>query len=274
MSRGNNFSDAIKAAFGVHLAGFHANLYPDTAGVMEFSSRKFKEAAAWAPGRMMDKVEEMLEQWRKADTSGAPQPKTRLPVMIAAMAKEFASTGPEFSRRAMGDGTYVMLNGDPKERVFLMKSVMGDYRTQVAIFAADEPTCKSLAQQLHMYMSAVGNRTFFADYTLAGSIKDKWPIQVENPDMMATAQEVEGVKNLTVMLVDVMLRATIPVLVAPKQGQPNDGKGSGPNQYNPFLPDYDPSGFPVVLRAEGDNYHRAIEGDIKDAEWDVEVEAP
>ena len=42
--------------------------------------------------------------------------------------------------------------------------------------------------------------------------------------------------------------------MVPKSTEPNDGKGAGTNQDNPFLPGYDPNGYLVVVEAQGKNF--------------------
>lgn len=243
-----NYSDTIKEAFGRYLEGFHSQLVADTPAMAEFSQRAFARSAVWAPGRLIDQIEEMLKAYRKNDNSQSGQPKTLLPIMIAAVGKDFMPSGPEYGRN-QSDGVFVTLPDDPKERVFRLRAVSRDVRAQVAIIAGDEPTATSIAMQLQLYMSSMRGRTFFATFSLAG-FADPWGVQIENPDLLATGSPLDEVKNMTSLAVDLTLRATIPLLGAPKPGEDNDGQGDGPNQFNPFEAGYDPSGYPVVLRAE------------------------
>lgn len=243
----SNFTDPIKAAFGVYMHDWFTNaLVGDTRGVAEFLSRPFGEACSWAPGRMIDSAEEMLDAYRKNDTSQAQQPKTRLPAVICAMDKSFIPAPPEYGR-GLGDAIDVMLPGDELERVFRMRAAVADVRTQIAIFAADEPTAKSLAMQLHLFMSAISNRVFYSTYKLAG-IDDSWPCQLELPDLMAMAQPTD-VKNMTVLVIDVQARCVVPFLKAPKASEVNDGQGSG-NTDDPFGEAYNPSGYLTVVEAD------------------------
>lgn len=246
-----NFTDPIKDGFGRYLRGFHAQLIGDTPGMREFAGRDFSKAAVWAPGRMADSVEEMLEAWRKNDTSRATQPKVYLPVMIAAMAKEFVpSPGDFISNR--GDWQDVMIPSDPKNRVFRMRTVTRDIRTVVMIAAADEPTAVSIALQLQGYSSEMFNRRFASHFSLAG-FDEKWPVMLETPDIFTVPAPTEQ-KNLTMMTAEFTLRATIPMLMVPRSSAPNDGKGEGTNQDDPFAPDFNPNGFLVVVEARGRNY--------------------
>lgn len=247
----SNFTDPIKAAFGRYLQEFHKLLIADTKAMAEFANRDFAKAAVWAPGRIIDQVEDMLASWRKNDTSQATQPKTQLPIMIACMGKDFVPAPPEFGR-GLGDAVDVIIPTDPKERLFKMRVVVADIRTQVAIIAADDSTARSIALQLHAYTSAIGNRSFHTTYKLAG-IDDHWPVMLEIPDLMAMSAPTE-VKNLTMLVLDVTLRATVPLLTAPKAAEANDGQGTGANTDNPFEPDYDPSGYLVVTQANGFNF--------------------
>lgn len=243
------FVEPIKAAFGAYMARFHAQLIADTPSMVEFSARKFSESVVWAPGRMIDQVEDMLSTWRKNDTSQQAQARTRLPVMIAAMSKDFMPAPTDYVRGLSDSFLPVTIPGDTKNRVFYMRGVVADIRTQVAIFAPEEGTARSLAMQLHLFASALPNRRFYSTYTLAG-MPDKWPVVLELPDLNAVASPTD-VKNLTVMTVDIQLRATVPMLVKPAPGSVHaDGKGSGT--------DADPDGFLVVNEVDGAFWERAI----------------
>jgi hypothetical protein len=268
-----NFTDPIKIAFGHYLRGFHSQLIADTRATVEFASRDFSKAAVWAPGRMIDQVEDMLASWRKNDTSQAARPNTALPIIIACMAKDFVPAPPEFGR-GLGDAVDVILPDDPKERTFRMRAVVADIRTQIAIVAADDATARSIAMQLHTYTSAIGNRVFHASYRLAG-MDDLWPVMLENPDLMAMASP-SDVKNLTMLVLDIPLRATVPLLTVPKSTEPNDGlggtSGGAGNTDNPLAPDYDPNGYLVVVQAIGKNYPPRIGAPVM-GEWSV-GEAP
>jgi hypothetical protein len=247
----SNFTDPIKVAFGAYMYDWFSNaLVGDTRAVAEFLRRPFGEAVVWAPGRMIDSAEEMLDAYRKNDTSQATQPKTRLPAIICAMDKSFIPAPPEYGR-GLGDAIDVTIPDDSLERVFRMRAAVADVRTQIAIFAADEPTAKSLAMQLHLFMSAIGNRVFYSTYKLAG-IDDAWPCQLELPDLMAMAQPTD-VKNMTVLVIDVQARCVVPFLKAPTASEANDGQGSG-NTDDPFAPNYNPSGYLTVAEVDVKSY--------------------
>jgi hypothetical protein len=262
----SNFTDPIKIAFGAYLRHFFDLLIADTPAMAEYAERPFAQAAVWAPGRMIDQVEDMLASYRKNDNSQATQPQTPLPIVIACMAKDFVPAPPEFGR-GLGDAVDVMIPSDPKQRVFRMRVVVADIRTQVAIVAADDATARSIALQLHAYVSAISQRTFYSSYKLAG-IDENWPVMVELPDLMAMSSPLEGIKNLTVLVLDIPLRATVPLLSAPKASQPNDGKGQGPNTDNPFADNYDPHGYLVVVQADGRNFPPRV-GAPAANEWTV-----
>ena len=54
-----------------------------------------------------------------------------------------------------------------------------------------------------------------------------------------------GSKNLTVLAMDITLRAEIPLFDAPKDGEPNDGKGVPGTD--------DPAGYPLVQSVSVDS---------------------
>lgn len=237
-----NFTDPIKAAFGRYLQGFYSQLVADTPALAEFAARGFAKSAVWAPGRMVDQVEEMLASWRKNDTAQAARPTPYLPVMIAAMAKDYVPAPPDYSR-GLADPIDVMLPNDPLGRVFKMRAVVADVRTQVAIAAPEDSTARSIAMQLQLYASALPNRRFYASYPLAG-LDENWPVVLELPDLQAINSPTE-VKNLTLLTADIQMRATVPLLSYPKGAEPSDGQGAGTAD--------DPHGYLVVVRADGTN---------------------
>ncbi len=259
-----NFTDPTKVAFGRYFGRFFAQVIADTPGVAAWAARDFSKAAAFAPGRMIDAAEEMLESWRKNDTSQAAQPRPYLPVVLVSMSKDYMPAPPEFTRNN-GDLVDVMIPGDAKERVFKMRTVTAQIRTQLLIAAADEPTARSIAMQFQSWVSSMQNRRFAAEYKLAG-MPSAWPVQVETPDIIMPNVSTEQ-KNLTMLLADLTLYATVPMLIAPRSSDPNDGKGAGANQNDPFAPGYDPSGYQVVVQADGTSRPPSRLADP--AEWSV-----
>lgn len=243
-----HFTEPIQAAFGQWLHGYYRTIFPTNQFVREYAERAdthgFAKCAVWAPGRMIDQVSEMMEAWRKNDTSGEARATPMLPILIAAMSKEFMPAPQDYAR-ALADPFDVVLPGDPLGRVFKMQAIPCDVRVQIAVAAPDVETAKSLAGQLHLWANRTENRRMQVDYSLAG-IKDTWPVVLELPDLQAIpVPPAEGVKNLTIMTVDIQMRATVPVLRHPVGAEPNDGLGEGTG--------IDPHGYPVVVRAEGTN---------------------
>jgi hypothetical protein len=235
-----NFTDPIKAAFGRYLHGFHRMLIADTPALAEYAERQFAKAAVWAPGRMIDQVEDMLAAWRKNDTSGEARATPYLPILIAACSKDYMPAQPDYSRQA-ADAVDVMIPGDPKERVFKMRTALSEVRVQVAVIAADDPTARSIAMQLQLYSSAIERRRIYAEFKLAG-VDTKWPFVWKEPDVNAISMPQE-VKNLTVLTVDFNGVASVPLLSYPKAGDvESDGQGSGTYQ--------DPPGYLTVQQAD------------------------
>lgn len=238
-----NFIDPIKVGFGHYLQRFHKGLFPVTAGLQEFSAREFSKSAVWAPGRMIDQVESMLESWRKNDNADSSQPRPYLPVMIAAMSKDFLPAPPEFTR-VVPDDMYVMLPDDPKERIFKLRMASVDVRIQVAIMAQEGPTAYAIALQLDLFAKASENRTFFAPFKLAG-FSEAWPMTLEMPELQGISTPVGDTKNLSINTVDIQARGVIPLLRGPGPGEKHDGKGAGTED--------DPHGYPATIEARGTN---------------------
>lgn len=238
----------VKAAFGEYMGGFYASIVPTTKALEGYVTRGLEKSVVWAPSRMIDAAEEMLSSWQRNDTDSAATKPANMPVIIVAMAKDYTPTGRDFTRQ-VAESVMVMIPGDDKERVFGVRAVAGDIRAQVCIFSHDEPSARSLAAQFLLFLDAVPNRRFTARYTFAGEPMD-WPVQVESPDAPAMSIQTEA-KNLTILAIDITLKAEIPLFDAPAEGQPNDGKGTPGTA--------DPAGYPLVqeINAEsmesGDN---------------------
>lgn len=232
---------AVKAAFGRYIGAFYASLVPTTKPMQEFVSRGLDKSCVWAPGRMIDQVEEMISAWQRNDTDQGPTQPPKLPVVIVAMAKDYSPSGREYGRQ-ISESLDVILPDDEKERCFGLRVISGDIRAQLAICAADEPTAKAIASQFTLFIDASENRRFFAQYPFAGE-QLPFPVQIETPEVPAISVAT-GNKNLTVLAVDLTLKASIPLFSKPADGQPNDGQGT-PGDVT------DPAGYPLVIDVIG-----------------------
>lgn len=226
----------VKEAFGRFMGRYHATIAPTTKPLESYVTRELGKAIAWAPARMIDAAEEMLSLWMRSDIHDSPSRPPDMPAILVAMAKDYIPTGRDFTRQ-VADREMVIIPTDPKERMFGLRTAAGDVRVQIVIFATDEPTARSLASQFLLFLDATPNRRFTARHRFAGQDMD-WPVQVETPDAPAMNIPTEA-KNLTVLAIDITLRAELPLFDAPKPGDANDGKGTPGNAE-------DPAGYPVV----------------------------
>lgn len=231
----------VKAGFGQFMARFYAELVATTRPLEEFIARGVAKSIMWAPGRMVDAAEEMLSLYAREAPDAGPIKPFELPVMFVAMAKDYTPTGRDFTRQ-LADRDLVMLPEDAKGRAFGLRTVAADIRTQVVIAAMDEPTARSLAAQFALYLDTTDARRFGARFEFAGEAMD-WPVVIESPDVPAIAVQTDA-KNLTLLAMDLTLRATLPLLDAPKPGQPNDGRGTPGTS--------DPAGYPLVNLIAGE----------------------
>ncbi|MNO45298.1 hypothetical protein D3C76_355620 [compost metagenome] len=227
--------EPVKVGLGEFLQGFYGQVAPTTRSLQEFVGRGFPYCFAWAPARMVDLAGDMLAAWQRNDTGQAPTRPPKLPAVLVAVAKDYTPTGRDFTTQ-IADPVDVMIPGDDKARYFQMKLVAGDVRAQVAIAASDEPTAKSLAAQFLLYLDSPSRRAFSARYPFAG-IDHEFPVQIEAPDNPAMNIET-GSKNVTMLAIDLTLKCSVPLFLAPGEGEPNDGKGVPGTA--------DPAGFPLV----------------------------
>lgn len=227
--------EPVKEGLGEFLQGFYAELVPTTKDMNEFVTRGFPYCFAWAPSRMIDQVNEMLEAWQKNDTEQSTMKPHRLPVIIVAISKDYTPVMHDFGTQ-ISDPIDVQFPEDPKGRYFRMKMIAGDIRAQVVIIAGDEPTAKSIAARFSLYLDSPSRRAFHGMYRFAG-LQHAYPVQIESPDNPASSIDI-GSKNMTCLAVDMTLKATVPMFMAPKVGEANDGKGVPGTD--------DPAGYPLV----------------------------
>lgn len=225
----------VQEALGGVLAQFYGRISPTTRALEEYAARGFAQAVAWAPSRMVDQAEAMLDAWQRNDTRQAKTRPPDLPVILVAMSKDWTPVGHEFGTQ-IADEIPIMFPEDTKERVFRVRLVSGDIRVQMAVFAQDEPTAKSLAAQLLLFWDSVEQRRFWARYSFAGFHHD-YPVQVEVPDPPAIRVETNS-RIVSALAIDLTLKANAPIFLAPGPGEPNDGKGTPGTD--------DPAGFQVV----------------------------
>lgn len=225
------------------MARWYAGIYGDTAAVQEFASRGCKYAIKLAPGRMSEDAEEMLKAYRR-DQQGEHGANAKLPVVIFALARDFVGTGGDWGARPMARELVTFTEGQGatpgKPRSYYgLRTAMHDVRVQVAIFAADKQSARSLAAQFSMFLGDFGeNRHLVAEHRF-GQYLIQAPAVVENPDV---AFMVAGeAKNMTVLAGDFTLKATTPFFDAPKVGEENDGSTNNP------------PGYPVVVEVEAAN---------------------
>lgn len=224
----------LEIAFGQYMGAFYAQLVADTPSMQEYIARGLKTAIVWTPGRMIDAAEDMVKEWRKNDNNeDKPGPAPLLPVMLVCMAKDFNPAMPDFGV-AVGTPIDVVNPDDPHERVFKLRTSVNEYRVQIAIAASEKHTAHSLAMQFHLWANGAGGRRFKHVHHFAGT-DHEFPAVLEQIDMGAINSPAEQ-RNLTILLVDINLRATIPMFQAPKAGEDNDGKAA-------------PAGYPVVAEA-------------------------
>ena len=225
--------EPVRDAFGNYLQGFYSELGATTPAMKEFKNRGFGYCFVMAPSRMVDQANEMLAAWQKNDSTGRPTTPAKLPVVIVGFSKDYTPTGRDYNYQ-ISDAVEIMLPTDSKERYFEVKTVAGDLRVQLAICASDEATAKSIAAQLLLYVDSPTRRGFDARYTFAKN-DVYFPCQLDAPDSPASSVDT-GNQNITMLAIDFTLHCTVPLYNAPGENEPNDGKGSGPDDPSGFMP--------------------------------------
>ncbi len=224
----------LEIGFGEFMGRYYDGLVADTPSMNEYIVRGLPTSIVWVPGRMVDKVQDMLDEWRKNANDSGPGMSSFLPVILVAFAKDFTPAPPEIGR-SFGDAFYVQFPEDPHERVFKVRVAANEYRAQLVFLAADGPTAHSLAMQFSLFLGATVDRRFVHRHTFADLVHE-YKATIESADLGAINMDGEQ-KNLTILVADLVVRADIPLFQAPKPGEPNDGKPA-------------PSGYPVVTNVK------------------------
>jgi hypothetical protein len=220
----------IEEGFGRFMAAFYAQLVADTPAMTEYVARGLSKSIVWAPGRMIDQVEDMLAEWRKNDNKGAPGTSSYLPVIICAMSKDFEPSPPDWGI-AVGTEIDVVSPADTEERMYKARLSLGDYRTQLAIIAPEAHTAHSLALQFNLFTNGPNRRRFKTIHMFAG-LPHEFNASLEAIDIGSMGAQLQQ-DNLTALVADINVRAVIPLFQAPKGNEANDGKSA-------------PAGYPTV----------------------------
>lgn len=233
MSQRDGSFDQIKKGFGQYLARWRKGIYPeyaDTAAVASFLARPMAQAIQWAPARMIDAAEDMLELYRKA-SNGDHGPAGMLPVMLLAMDDNFLGTGADWGGQHIGRRLVQIVEGGSW---YGYKHVMQDRRVQVVIIASEGGSAQSLAAQLASFIMEPKNRWFDAPYTF-GQYKVPMPVTLETNrvDWMNVAVPGDA-KNLRILAADITLKCSIPYFDAPGADDANDGSANTPPGYPPL----------------------------------------
>jgi hypothetical protein len=224
----------IQLGLSAYMIGYHQSLIADTQFVQEFAARPVAKSIVWAAGRMIDSVEDMLKSWRQNENNPGPGMSSMLPVIFLALDRNYMPVLPEYSV-AVPETPFVF-PGDELERVYHCSTVTNEYKAQVVFVAPEMQTAHSLLVQWHTWLTqGPAGRRFYSEYEFAG-FKTKWPCVLEAIDPPGAVTPLDQ-PNVTVLVSDMTIRATVPLFRAPGAGQQNDGKAA-------------PAGYPVVIDIE------------------------
>jgi hypothetical protein len=232
---------ALEQAFGQYLGRFYSGLVADTPQMKEYVARGLSKSIVYAPGRMVDKVEDVLNEWRKNQNVSGPGLSSLLPVCIVCIDEDFTPSLVDYGA-SIGGAVDVMLPGDELNRAYKVRLSANDYRAQIVFIASERHSAHSLALQFNLFTNGPFGRRFSMAHEFAGQSLD-FPVVLEDINVGAIAQEAQ--KNLRVNVADFVLHATVPVFQAPGDGEPNDGKAA-------------PAGYPVVTEVNAVNLRTGV----------------
>jgi len=209
----------VKAAVGAWLASFHAQAYPDTPANAEWVARDPKQACAFARGRMVDSVGDMIASYQK-NANNTPKVSTAavLPILLAAIADEYTETPTDQGR--MGGATQeVIFPFDTAKRIFHVRTVPADFRMQVAIAASEQPSVLSLIGQLAAWSVTNYRATAIYPFDYLG-VTFPWPVRIVPGERMSIATPLG--EQIVVMTMDFTVRVAMPMIYTPKAGDAID----------------------------------------------------
>lgn len=220
--------EPVKEGLGRYLGRWFDSLVPTTPAMQRYRARPLGQAILWAPGRMVDAATDMIASYQRNDgDTGATRP-YQMPVTLVAMAKDYEAAGRRYTRQ-ITDFTPIILDNDPLQRMFKIRTLSGELRAQLVVAAHDEPTARSIAAQWGLWVDT--HRRFSATFRFAG-LDHEYPVQLDTPEVSASVVGSEA-DNLTIIALNLLLICTVPLFLAPLPGEPNDGRGSDDDPDNP-----------------------------------------
>ncbi len=237
-------------AFGEYLVRWFASVYADTPALVAFKARPAAEAMKFAPSRMIDAAQDMLEQYRKNE-NGPAGASTNLPVILIATDEDYLGTGADWGGHHTERKLVQILEGGSW---YGHRQLMHDRRFQIVIAANEGDTAKSLAAQLSWHFKQLENRYMDAIYHF-GQYKVPAPIQLETNRIDWMQVKLDNVKNLKMLAADITIKCTVPLLDAPAPGEPNDGTTNEP----PGYPLVQVSSTKQSMSLDGENWNRGNE---------------
>ncbi len=219
-----------RIAISHYLCAWYAKLAADTPAMDEYINRGAAQAIAWAPDRLVDAADEMLDAYRRNDNEGPPGHKSKFPMVLVGMSRDYTPTPGDRGRQMARQ--LIKINDDAPNNpasIYGYRQAMGDKRTQIVIFAAESATATSLAAQFSLFIADVANRRFYADFVW-GEYTARMPITLETPDIQFNEVPTDE-KNICILAADLNFTITTPFFDAPKIGEPNDGSNHNPPGY-------------------------------------------
>ena len=241
----------IKRAFGVYMEDFFHELVPNVRPLREYCQRDFDAAVKVVPSRMIDAAEDMFKKYLRYDDQNQRRKAEKpfmdnvgshphdLPMILVAFSQDVTTTMRDYGHQ-FEDAEYFQFPQDELKRMFKVRIMMNDIRVQVAFFAQEEGTVRSMAAQFALYLEGMSHRRFDACWEFAG-MKSYWPCQIASEDVFASAVPT-GTQTLHVMTIDLTLKCTIPWFKSPSESEQTDGKGFAGDKY-------EPAGYPVLAEA-------------------------
>lgn len=228
---------AIKEGAVIFFKEFLDEVMPTNQCIKAFNERPISSKFKLVTGRLVDQAEAMLNKWR----TNPDQDKNhhKLPVFIMGFGKEYSSSGLE-KGKTISQHNYVV--SDNQGNYFNLRLDKHDQRVQIALFSQDEETAFSFASQFKLYCARYDVRHQYAvtDYN---GINYAFPMSIEDNNIFAPTQTIDGQDNLTILTFDITFNCHTPYFL----GQINEKN----QQVAPYLPVV----TKIILKDEANERH-------------------
>ena len=192
----------VKIAMVDYIKNFLDSIVDDGNTVISrMNERDYTDKLVVVTGRLIDRVPEMLAKWRESNG----QINSPLPVMIVGFDRSYQSSDLDKGISISEQEYYVQDNGN----FFKLRIDKHEAHAQMILISPDDETSFSIASQFKLYCENFNNRVanYINEYN---GVSYKFPMKLQSHNIFAPYREIEGVKNLTALIFDIVFDCSTP----------------------------------------------------------------